>query len=185
MDKFSIETPRLLLRDYETADTETFSQYVADPQFRRYLTWNLSSRESVDRFIAKTRQARTASPRLAYDLAATLKETGELIGGGDLIRNSEQDGDAWTGYYLKPEFWRQGYGTEIAQALLDFGFRELKLHRICALCDPRNVGSWRILEKLGMRREGLMKEHVRVQEEWRDSYLYAMLQHEWPSVKRS
>jgi RimJ/RimL family protein N-acetyltransferase len=69
--------------------------------------------------------------------------------------------------------------TEAIRALIGFGFGELKLHRIRAECDPRNVGSWRVLEKVGMRREGHLRENFLLDGTWCDSYLYAILDHEW------
>lgn len=72
-----------------------------------------------------------------------------------------------------------GYGTEGARALLDFGFRRLKLHRIWADCDVDNVRSIRLMTKLGMKREGRLREHRLVGRTWRDSLLFAILDHEW------
>ena len=63
--------------------------------------------------------------------------------------------------------------------MVDFGFRELRLHRIWADCDPANVPSCRVLEKLGMRREGHFRENAWIKGEWVDSLIYAILDREW------
>jgi len=75
------------------------------------------------------------------------------------------------------------YATEAARALLTFGFGQLRLHRIFATCDPANTASARVLEKIGMQREGLLREHEWVKGRWRDSFLYAILDHEWKKLK--
>jgi len=69
--------------------------------------------------------------------------------------------------------------TEAVRALVGYGFGELKLHRIAADCDPRNIGSWRVMEKIGMRREGHLLENLLLAGEWVDSYVYAILAREW------
>ena len=86
---------------------------------------------------------------------------------------------ALSGTRLHPAQWGRGYTTEAARAMIDFGFRELGLHRIWADCDPRNVASWRVLEKLGLRREAHLRQNARIKGEWVDSLLYAILDREW------
>ena len=68
---------------------------------------------------------------------------------------------------------------QAARGLLAFGFETLGLHRIAATCDTGNVGSARVLEKIGMRREALFREDSLLRGRWRDSFLYAVLEHEW------
>jgi ribosomal-protein-alanine N-acetyltransferase len=84
---------------------------------------------------------------------------------------------------LNRKFWRQGYATEVAQALLKFGFNQLKLHRIFATCDPENIASAHVMEKIGMQQEGHIREHKLAKGKWRDSLLYAILDHEWMKQK--
>ncbi len=74
----------------------------------------------------------------------------------------------------------QGYATEAARALLGYGFEELDLHRIIATCQPENPASYRVMEKLGMRREGHFRQCIdRGQGVWWDEYFYALLKDEW------
>ena len=66
--------------------------------------------------------------------------------------------------------------------MMTFGFETLKLHRIYATCDPRNIGSSKVLEKIGMSKEGILRENMLMKDGvWRDSLLYSMLKQEWPS----
>ena len=70
------------------------------------------------------------------------------------------------GYELAPRYWGCGYATEAAAALLAFGFRELKLHRVWAQCIAENTASAHVLEKIGMRQEGRLREQERMQGRW-------------------
>lgn len=67
----------------------------------------------------------------------------------------------------------------MATVLVSYGFNELLLHRIIATCDPRNGASARVLEKSGMTKEGKMRENIWIKDEWRDSLMYSILEHEW------
>ena len=82
-------------------------------------------------------------------------------------------------YLVHPSHWGRGIATETACRLLDRGFGDHSLHRIFATCDPRNVGSGRVLQKIGMTYEGRMRETILIRDGWRDSDLYAILRHEW------
>src|SRR5690606_15232424 len=96
-------------------------------------------------------------PRLAFDLAVTLKPGGLLIGAAGLhvIDRDNRTGDL--GYVLHPDYWGCGFAEEAARALLHAGFRELGFRRVVAVCDQRNKTSARVLERLGMRREGAFR----------------------------
>ena len=81
--------------------------------------------------------------------------------------------------FSRASYWGRGYMTEAGRAILDVAFREIDLHRVWATCDPRNRASYRVMEKLGMRREAHFRKGVMEKGEWRDSYLYAILAEEW------
>lgn len=98
------------------------------------------------------------TPRLNYFLAAVRKDTGEIVGEGVLkiVNPAERQGEI--GFGVAPKHWAQGFGAEIASAVLEAGFQHFRLHRIAAQCSPDNKGSIRIMQKLGMAREGLLRD---------------------------
>jgi RimJ/RimL family protein N-acetyltransferase len=105
---------------------------------------------------------------------------GAVIGGCSLhARGKPEYRTAEIGYCFVPETWRQGYATETVAALLDFAFATAGLHRVFALVDPENGASIRLLERLGLRREGRMRKDTLIRGRWRDSLIYAMLAEEW------
>lgn len=79
------------------------------------------------------------------------------------------------GYMIHPYFWGKGYATKAAQYLITYGFKNLKLNRIFAVTDTRNDGSIRVLEKVGLKREGLLRQDKIVRGAYRDSYIYSLL----------
>jgi ribosomal-protein-alanine N-acetyltransferase len=175
----ALETPRLVLREFADDDATPVHAYAADAEVVRHLDWGPNAPEDTAGFLALARGAREAVPRTAYHLAIVLKAADRLVGGCRIEVRSAANGSGDLGYVLDRRHWGQGYATEATRALVDFGFSRLALHRIWATCDVDNHASARVLEKLGMRREGHLRQSVRRKGEWRDSYLYAILEPEW------
>lgn len=101
------------------------------------------------------------------------------IGGCRLRVNLVANREGVVGYCCGQDSWGNGYATEAVPALLELGFGALGLHRIFAECDVCNVASVRVLEKVGMRREGRLRENMWHRGRWRDSFRYAILEQEW------
>ncbi|WP_205502918.1 GNAT family N-acetyltransferase [Rufibacter psychrotolerans] len=171
-------TTRLLLREFKEEDWHFTHLYEANEEVMRYQTSQVrSSKESLEYIKSCIAEARE-EPRSLYDLAIVLQSTQMLIGRvGMKVDHDAEEAVLW--YILNQTYWNKGYTTEAAAALMKFGFEELYLHRIWADCDPRNVASYRVMEKLGMRREAHFRENIFIKGEWCDSYVYALLDHEW------
>jgi [ribosomal protein S5]-alanine N-acetyltransferase len=175
----ALVTPRLVLRELDADDGPAIQRYAGDIEVVRHLDWGPNTPEDTDGFLATAAAAREAVPRTAYHLAIVLKTASRLIGGCRIEIRSPAHGSGDLGYVLARHVWGQGYATEATRALLEFGFERLALRRIWATCDVENHASARVLEKIGMRREGQLRQNVRRRGEWRDSYLYAILEPEW------
>jgi RimJ/RimL family protein N-acetyltransferase len=113
-----------------------------------------------------------------------LKSDGQLIGGCRLNIADAKSRQGRIAYLFNRNYWGRGYATEATAAIIAFGFEQLGMHRIFATCDVKNFASARVLEKVGMRREGLRREDELLRGEWRDSYLYAILEQEWRNNAR-
>jgi RimJ/RimL family protein N-acetyltransferase len=175
----SLETPRLVLREFSEDDATAVHAYASDAEVVRYLDWGPNTREDTARFLVTARAARDAGPRTTYHLAIVLKTAEHLVGGCRIEIRNPANGNGDLGYVLHRQAWGHGYATEATRALLAFGFGRLALHRIWATCDVENQASVRVLEKIGMGREGHLRHNVRRKGEWRDSYLYATVEPEW------
>lgn len=170
-----LETKRLIIREFTFEDFSAVHLYASNPEVAKYMIWGPNTEEETKAFIKRTIDMQQESSRTGYELAVILKENGQLIGGCG-IHAEGTNGEI--GYCFHPDYWGYGYASEAAKALLTFGFQELKLHRIYATCRPSNIGSAKVMEKIGMKREGHLREHMLVKGEWKDSFLYSILVHE-------
>lgn len=138
----------------------------SESETRDYLNWAISNAEEED---CKN-----------YEFAVILKGDNSLIGTATLMHLSDEPEIGWT---LHRNYWQQGYGTEIGKAMLQFGFDTIGLRRIIAGCNARNRGSFRIMEKIGMRRDAhfIKAQHgsSALNNEWCDRFQYAILREEW------
>ena len=173
----TLPSERLVLREFVRDDFDSVHKYASDPEVVKFMPWGPNTRAETRRFIERNIQAQVVKPRTSYELAITID--GELIGGCGLTIHSISDKKAEVGYCLRRDMWGKGIATEVAASLIRFGFEELGLHRIRALCDTMNHGSYRVMEKNGMQREGVLRDEKRIRGEWRDSYIYSILEHEW------
>ena len=155
-------------------------QYAADPLVVRFLPWGPHEPPDVAEFLVNVEASRRESPRARYEMAATLRDTGEVVGGAGIRLASTEHRQGDIGYVLRRDVWGKGFGTEIARLLLGFGFERLRMHRITAGCDAENRGSERVMQKNGMRLEGRFRHSAFRRGEWRDSLQYAICEDEWP-----
>jgi len=174
-----LQTERLILRDFVETDWEAVLAYQQNPLYLRYNEWTERTAESVREFLQMFLGHQKQEPRIKFQFAVTLKSTGQLIGNCGVRRDSAEAREGDIGYELNPNHWDKGYATEAARAVVQFGFSQMNLHRISASCVADNVGSAHVLEKLGMRQEGRLRESEYYKGRWWDTLLYAILDHEW------
>jgi RimJ/RimL family protein N-acetyltransferase len=146
------------------------------------MDWGPNNESQTRAFVRLAVGYRSERPRRHYELAVTLKVTGELIGGCGMEKRPIWK-DAVLGYCFNKTYWGKGYATEAVRALLEFGFKSLALHRIFANCDPSNVASNRVLMKSGMKLEGHLRKNFRVKGGWRDTMIYGILEREQSSAR--
>jgi RimJ/RimL family protein N-acetyltransferase len=182
MDRwFPIETNRLFLREFRDADEQAMHEYASDPEVVRLMIWGPNTLEATREHLLRALKEQEQWPRPSVGLAIELKSEGRVIGAIELRMKDEKNRTADIGYVLTRKYWGRGHMTEALRAILDAAFRRLKFHRVVATCDSRNHASYRVMEKVGMRREAHFRKDVLEKGEWRDSYLYAILAEEWLS----
>jgi [ribosomal protein S5]-alanine N-acetyltransferase len=174
-----IRTERLLLRDFRETDFDAVHAYGSDPEVIHYMPWGPNTPDDTRAFLARALASQTAAPRLDFHLAIQHGAAGTVIGSIGLHPFDEANRTREIGYCLHRAWWRQGFVHEAARALIDASVAALDLHRIVATCDVRNIGSFGVMEKLGMRREGRFRRDRQIRGEWRDTYLYAILAEDW------
>jgi len=176
---FTLETDRLILKDWKRSDWKDAQTYASDPEVSKFMIWGPNTEAETKDFINSAMEVASARPRRGYELALVLKETNSIVGGCGLQVVGKEHATAMVGYVLHRSLWGKGLMTEAALRIIEFGFTDLKLHRVYATCDVENIGSARVLEKCGMRREAHFVKDMYIKKHWRDTYLYAILESEW------
>jgi RimJ/RimL family protein N-acetyltransferase len=178
-----LTTERLSLRRVRPDDGNALLDIYGNEQNSQYEFYGAWNEDQILGYIEAQATTRLGDPGVAFGLATTLNETGELIGMVDVTINSIDDGQGEIGFSFNHRFWGCGYATEAVHAALGFAFSTLKLHRVFAGVDTRNDRSWRLMERVGMRREAHFIHANRDGDEWLDDYTYAMLDNEWKERK--
>ena len=167
---------RLTLREFSISDFDSVHEYAVDSEVVRFMEWGPNTETATQEYIARALSFAEEAPRAIYELAVTEASSGQLVGGIGLHISGTQ---AMLGYCFSRSTWGRGYATETARLLVSYGFGSLGVHRIWARCDSENLASLRVLEKLGMRREGLAKHDCQIRGVWRNTFLYAVIAEEW------
>ncbi len=172
----TLTTERLVLREFVESDRLTVLAIRSRPEVARFQSAEVFDEQAAREYVTGTIAAAQAVPRRVVELAVTLG--GEMIGRSGLkLDEDPRTASLW--FEVAPELQRKGYATEAARAMLGHAFEALRLHRVWGDCDPRNVSSARVMEKLGMRREGHLVQNLFIKGEWCDSLVFAMLASEW------
>jgi ribosomal-protein-alanine N-acetyltransferase len=170
-----LSTERLIVRPFRESDYQDLFEYLSLEEIYRYEPGRPVTLEE-----AKNIAAERAGGTNFW--AATLKDTGKLIGHVSLFQMEPEHLLTWeVGYIFSPVFQNRGYASEATRAVIEYAFTILEAHRVVGRCNPENISSWKVLEKCGMKREGLLRKNVYFHKDkngrplWTDSFEYAML----------
>lgn len=172
---------RIALRRFHPGDVGAFVTYRSAAEVARYQSWDTPyPRAAGERFVAQMMARHPDTAGEWFQFAVVLRSTGELIGDCAARSHADDFRQAEIGFTIAAGHQRHGYATEAARSLLGYLFERRRKHRVTACCDARNAASARVLERLGMRREGHLRESTWAKGEWTDDLLYARLDREWP-----
>ncbi len=168
-----LETKQLTLRKIKVEDAEAMYQYASKDEVTKHVLWDShrsieTTKQFVQVMIDKYEEGN-------FSWAITLKETKEFVGTIDFVTYNAAENIAEIGYALSDRHWGKGYVSEATKALLDFGFNELQLVRIQARCFADNIGSERVMQKVGMTYEGTMRKAKFAKGKHHDIKMYAIL----------
>ena len=169
-----LETKRLVLRKPRLEDARAiFEGWTQDQEVTRYLTWRPHERiEQTEEFVQGCIRAWEGETRFPYVI--TLKGTGEVIG---IIDPRMEGPKVGIGYGAARAYWGKGYVPEATRAIIDWAFRQPTIFRVYATTDVENIASRRVMEKVGMQCEGILRKyilHPNISDIPRDSYMYAI-----------
>lgn len=174
-----METDRLILRRFESEDWRDLYDYLSQEAVVKYEPYGV---------FTEAESRREATRRSTDDAfwAVCLKENGKVIGNIYFQRQEPQAFMTWElGYVFNGDYQGRGYATEACFEILRYGFYQLSAHRIIGMCNPENIASWRLMERLNMRREGhfIKKAFFSKSPEgnpiWHDAYQYSILEEEF------
>ncbi|MGM9985646.1 MAG: GNAT family N-acetyltransferase [Bacillaceae bacterium] len=177
-----IESKRIILREIDEGDWIDVHNYASQEIVCQYQPLGPNTEEESKAFVKQVMIDTHKNPRSRFFFAIILKEKEKMIGAVELNVHDFFHRVGEIGYILHPAYWGMGFATEASQQLLAFGFNPLNLHRIYATCDQRNSGSAKVLEKIGMTREGTIREDLLLRDGWRNSFLYSILEQEWKEL---
>jgi RimJ/RimL family protein N-acetyltransferase len=176
-----IETERTLLRPLSRQDAPAFFSYRSLPEVYRYQHWAPGELDEALDFILRY----SAYPAIEEDdwrqLGIYHKAGGALI--GDCGFRVLEPGGAEIGYTIAPAYQRQGFGSEVVRSLVSYLFQEYRLQRLIARTDPANLGSIRILKRIGFRLEVRPPRTVGIGGEVEDDLVFSMLREDWATRK--
>ncbi len=170
-----INTSRLLIRQFQEQDYNSLFDYLSNPTVYRFEPGEPISLEKAKELTLERSQGTDF-------WAVILKSEQKLVGHLYFKQTEPKEFLTWElGYIFNPAFHNKGYATESAYELVHYGFIHFGIHRLIAHCNPENVASWKVLEKIGMRREGFFRKNVFFRRNvdgspvWVDSFEYAIL----------
>ena len=178
-----LETSRLILRGLSLEDIGFLLHHFSDEDVNRFSSYESlkNHEEAVDfykKFIEPSKPTR-------FRLGIVLKEIGELVGTLGYHNLSRSDSHAEIGYDLAKAYWGKGIMTEAAEALIEYGFKQMNLNRIEATADSENSRSIRLLERTGFLREGLLRGRCYYKGRFHDEAIYSLLQRDWEKKKKA
>jgi RimJ/RimL family protein N-acetyltransferase len=180
---YPLTTERLVVRALTENDIERHLALFSNPDVVRYLYFGPFDRPAAEQHLARRSVVELPDETGWINFGVELKDEGVLIGELAMGFISATHRHYEVGYVLDPAYAGRGYATEGAALIVELAFSGLGAHRVSGRLDARNDASARVLEKLGMRREGLFLENEFVKGEWTDELVYAILAPEWRALR--
>lgn len=176
-----MEMERLILRKITIDDVNDIFEYASIPDVTTFVLWDThkTKEDSID-FVKFSDEQFNSNTSIIWGIV--IKSEKKLIGTIDLRNWNTIHNCGEIGYVISKKYWNKGYVSEAMKAVIKFGFEELHLNRIEAHCEEENIGSWRVMEKCGMKYEGTLREKVFIKERFRSMKMYSILKREWKKL---
>jgi len=174
-----IVTERLIIRRFKTEDSQDLFDYLSDAQVVKFEPYEVFSKEQA------IEEAKNRTNNESF-YAVCLRENNKLI--GNLYLNQEDNNEFELGYVFNRHYQGFGYATESASALISYAFSSLDARRIISMCNPLNSSSWKLLERLHMRKVDHLIKNIYFKKDennepiWVDTFIYAIVKEEWNNI---
>ena len=171
-----LKTKNIVIRAFEKKDLKAFVCYRAQKEVARYQSWSDYSHQDALELFEVMDYSTFGQPKNWYQMAISLIDSDKLI--GDLAIHFIDHDQVEIGFTVAPEYQGNNVATEAVSCFLNYLFDELNKHRVIATTDVKNMASYRLLEKLGFRREAHLLQNIYFKGEWGDEYQYGLLRSE-------
>jgi len=179
-DESNDTVPDIALRPIDLDDWPAVHEWASTLEACRYQAWGPNTPAETKAFVAQVVSQWSHQPQDRYVWIA--EEQRMAVGLGELRISSREWRQGEIGYVVHLDHWGRGVGRAIARALLGIAFESMNLHRVMATCDPRNLASAAVLQKVGMTFEGQLRDTMQIRDGWRDSSVFSVLANEWPPL---
>ena len=170
-----IKTERLILREFSEKDYDFFYNLKNNEYIHEFEADEIPSKEEITKKFSQILESKNKNPRKYYDFIFVKKNEGVPMG-RVLIWEIDDNIKEWEiGWEIHPDFAGKGYSTEASKALVEFAFKELKIHRLQALCNDKNIRSENIMKKIGMKKEGVIRAVRYLNKKWDGSLIYSII----------
>lgn len=174
-----LETDRLILRPFKIEDAEeVFNNWASDDEVTKYLTWPTHSSVEMSRSYMEF-CINGYNEKNVYQWGMELKNSHELIGNISVVKIIDEIDSVELGWVIGRKWWGNGYTAEAAERLLEFFFTEVSVNRICAGHDIDNPNSGRVMQKIGMKYEGTLRQSGKNNQGIVNMANYSVLREEW------
>jgi ribosomal-protein-alanine N-acetyltransferase len=174
----TLYTERLILRKLRLEDAEDVFEYASNPEVSKYVPWE--THKSIEDSISFINSVlANYDKKEVSDWGIVYKENNKLIGTCGYFLWVPKHSRAEIGYAIGRKYWGKGLMTEAVKEVIRFGFERMNLNRIQATCFPENIGSYRVMEKAGMKYEGTLREQMFIKGKFQDLKLYSILRKEY------
>ena len=178
-----LETEDLILRKPRLKDAGDIFRYASDEAVSRYVLWDPHRSVSETRSFIRDLRSRIRAG-FPSSWAVELRSSGKVIGTIGFVWYSPENRSAELGYSFSREYWNHGYATQALSAVIDCLFRSIPVNRLEAQHDVRNPASGRVMEKCGLRQEGVLRNRIVNKGEYVDTALWSILRSDWENVQR-
>ncbi len=178
-----LKTKKLHIRELTNADIDNVHELHSLPETDEFNTLGIPENiQTTEKILTEWLNLQKQEPRNSYIFCLDKNDDNKFIGliAINLGKSNYKTAEVW--FKIHRDHWRKGYTTEALKKILDFGFNNLKLHRIEAGCAVENIASSKTLEKAGFIREGIKRKKLPIRGEWKDIYFYGILDEDFNKI---
>lgn len=179
----NIKTNRLLLRNLKLSDTEEYYKKIGGNEaVSKFMLWDTHKNVEETKELVSSWVKMYDEPQF-YKWAITLKETDELIGIIQLLRFDEKENSCEVSYMISDSYWNKGYTTEALKAVLNFGFKKIKLDSVIADHYSENIASGKVMLKAGMKYTGRVPDRFENAKGYKELDCYKISKEDWNIIR--